>query len=132
MTLDVNSAIAVIVVLMGLLLVVGAEARRPTSGAELVLAVSHPARRHPGGQPVSGAPGPAHAQRLPHRPAAAWEQGVVKIAAVYRTSPVMVVGETAEGTLLEHPLHELADRPGLLAPRLWRELVERYQVFQIR
>jgi hypothetical protein len=37
-----------------------------------------------------------------------------------------------DGALLEHFLHELADMPGLPAPRLWRELVERDQVFQIR
>ena len=44
----------------------------------------------------------------------------------------MVVGETAEGALLEHSLHELADGHDRLPPRLWQELVEQYQVFQIR
>jgi hypothetical protein len=145
MTLDVNSVIAVIVVLTGLLLVAGAEARwrrrgrraraderRLTSGAALVPAVSHPARRHPGGREVSGAQGLEHAQRLPRRLETGWERGIIKIVAVYRTSPVMVVGETAEGALLERPLHELSVAPELLPPRLWRALVEQYQVFQIR
>jgi hypothetical protein len=44
----------------------------------------------------------------------------------------MVVGETAEGALLERSLHDLADVPELLPRRLWQELVEQYHVFQIR
>jgi hypothetical protein len=145
MTLDVHSVIVAIVALTVLLLVALAEAkwrrrgrramadeRRLTSGTDLVTAVIHPARRHPVGRQVSGAPGLEHAQRLPRSPAAGWERGIIKIVAVYRTSPVMVVGETAEGALLEHSLHELVDVPGLLAPRLWGKLVEQYHVFQIR
>jgi hypothetical protein len=145
MTLDINSVIAVIVVLPVPLLVAWAEARwrrrrqrataderGPTSGADLVPAVSHQVRRHPGGRPVSGAQGLEHTQRLPRGPGAAWERGIIKIVAVYRTSPVKVLGETAEGALLEHYLLELVDMPRLLAPRLWQELVEQYQVFQIR
>ena len=60
------------------------------------------------------------------------ERGISTIVAVYRTDPVMVVGEFVEGVLQERAIHELADMPGLPAPRLWRELVERYRVFQIR
>jgi hypothetical protein len=60
----------------------------------------------------------------------AW--GIIKIVAVYRTYPVMVVGETAEGTLLERSLHELAKAPEFLPPGLWQELAEQYHVFQIR
>jgi hypothetical protein len=59
-------------------------------------------------------------------------RGIIKIVAVYRTDPVMVVGETAEGALLERSLHELADGHELLPPRLWQELVEQYHIFQIR
>jgi hypothetical protein len=145
MTLGVDSVIVAIVALTVLLLVAGAEARwrrrgrraiaderMPPSGTELVTAVIRPARRHPVGRQVSGTQGLEHAQRLPRSPEAGWERGIIKIVAVYRTSPVMVVGETAEGALLEHSLHELADVPGLLAPRLWGKLVEQYQVFQIR
>jgi len=123
--LDFDIVIVAMMAFMVLLLVAGAEvmwrrrgrramadAHMPTctSGTDLVMAVIHHARR----------------------PAAGVEQGISTIVAVYRTSPVMVLGETAEGTLLEHSLHELADMLGLLAPRLWRELVEQYQVFQIR
>jgi hypothetical protein len=145
MTLDINSVIAVIVVLPVPLLVAWAEARwrrrrqrataderGPTSGADLVPAVSHQVRRHPGGRPVSGAQGLEHTQRLPRGPGAAWERGIIKIVAVYRTYSVVVVGETAEGALQERALHELADGHDRLPPRLWQELVERYQVFRIR
>jgi hypothetical protein len=132
MILDVGVVIAAMVALTVLLLVAGAEARRLTSGTDPVPAVSHPARRHPGGRPVSGAQGLEHAQRLPRHPEAGWERGIITIVAVYRTSPVMVVGETAEGALLERALHELADGPDRLPPRLWQVLVEQYQVFQVR
>jgi hypothetical protein len=109
-----------------------ADERRPTSGADLVPAVSHHARCHPAGRQVSGAQGLEHTQRLPRGPGAAWERGIINSVTVYRTNPVMVVGECVDGALLEHSLHALADMPGLPAPRLWRELVERYRVFQIR
>jgi hypothetical protein len=144
MILDVDVVIAAIVALTVLLLVAGAEARwrrrgrraradarRLTSGTGLVTAVIHPARRHPGGRQVSGAQGLKHARRLPRSPEAGWERGIINIIAVYRTSPVMVVGETAEGALLEHSLHELADGHDRLPPRLWQALVEQYQVLQI-
>jgi hypothetical protein len=145
MTLDVDLVIVAIVALVVLLLVAGAEAmwrrrgRRAmadvhmhTSGTDLVTAVIHQARRHPVGRQLSGAQGLEHAQRLPRRPEAGLERGIIKIVAVYRTYPVMVVGETAEGTLLERSLHELADVHELLPPRLWQELVEQYHVFQTR
>jgi hypothetical protein len=77
-------------------------------------------------------PGLAHAQRLPRRPAAGGARGLSTIVAVYRTEPVMVVGETAEGALLECSLPDLAARHERLPPRLWQALVERYQVFQVR
>jgi hypothetical protein len=108
MTLDVDSVMVAIVALTVLLLVAVAEAmwrrrgrrarageRRPTSGTDPVTAVIHPARCRPVGRPVSGAQGLEHAQCLPRRPQAGWERGISKILAVYRTSPVMVVGETA-------------------------------------
>jgi hypothetical protein len=145
MTLDVDVVIVAMMALAVLLLVAGAEARwrrrgrramaderRPTSGTDLVTAVIHPARCHPVGRQVSGTQGLGHAQRLPRGPDAGLARGIIKIVAVYRTSPVMVVGETAEGALLERPLHELADVYDRLPPRLWQELVEQYQVFQIR
>ncbi len=145
MTVDFDLVIVAMMALMGLLLLAGAEAMwrrrgrramayepRPTSVTELVPAVIHQARRHPVGRQWSGAQGLAHAQHLPRSPEAGLARGIRKIVAVYRTDPVMVVGETAEGTLLERSLHELADGHEFLPPQLWQELVEQYHVFQIR
>jgi hypothetical protein len=145
MALDVEVVIVAMMTLMVLLLVVWAEAmwrrrgRRamadehmPTSRTDLVTAVIHHARRYTIGHQLSGTQGLEHAQRLPRSPAAGVARGIITIVAVYRTDPVMVVGETAEGALLERSLHELADRHKLLPPRLWQALVEQYQVFQIR
>jgi hypothetical protein len=119
MTLEVDIVIVAITALLVLLLAAGAEeamwrrrSRRaladehmPTSGTALVTAINHQARCSP---------------------EAGWERSIITIVAVYRTSPVMVVGETADGALLERSLHELADMPELLPPRLWQELVEQY------
>jgi hypothetical protein len=44
----------------------------------------------------------------------------------------MVVGETADGALLECSLPELADGHERLPPWLWQALVEEYHVFQVR
>jgi hypothetical protein len=145
MRLDGDVVIVAIVALTVLLLVAGAEAMwrrrgpramadapRPTAGPDRVTAVVPHERRRPVGRQVSGAPGLAHAQRLPRRPAAGVARGLITIIAVYRTEPVMVVGETAEGVLLERSLHELADGHERLPPRLWPVLVEEYQVFQVR
>ena len=145
MTLDVDLVIVAMMALMVLLLVAWAEALwrrrgrkamawapRPASGPERVTAVTHHARRHPVGRRVSGAQGLGRAQRLPRRPEAGAARGIIKIVAVYRTDPVMVVGETAHGALLERSLHELADGHERLPPQLWQALVEQYRVFQTR
>ena len=145
MTLDVDLVIVAMMALTVLLLVAGAEGmwrrrgrrtmadeHRPTSGTDLVTAVIHHAQRYPVGPQSSGSQGLEHAQRLPRSPDAGVERGIITIVAVYRTAPVMMVGETAEGALLERPLHELADVHELLPQRLWQELVEQYQVFQVR
>jgi hypothetical protein len=65
----------------------------------------------------------AHDPRLPHSRDERLEGGITTIVAVYRTCPVMLVGETEEGTLLELSLHNLADGQGLLPPQLWQALV---------
>ena len=145
MTWDVDLVLVAMMALMVLLFVAGAEAiwrrrgRRamacepmPTSGTDRVTAVNHHARRHSIGHQFSGAQSLAHAPRLPPSPDAGVARGLITIVAVYRTDPVMVVGETAEGTLLERSLPELADGHEVLPPRLWQVLVEQYQVFQIR
>jgi NAD(P)-dependent dehydrogenase (short-subunit alcohol dehydrogenase family) len=58
-------------------------------------------------------------------------RGIITLVAVYRTDPVMVVGETADGALLERSPHELADGHERLPPRLWQERVMQYQGPQI-
>ena len=145
MTSDIDLVIVAMMALTVLLLVAGAEARwrrqgrramadapRPTSGPDRVTAVVHHARRRPVGRQFSRAQGLAHVRRLPRRPDAGGERGLITIVAVYRTDPVMVVGETAGGALLERSLPELAARHERLPPRLWQVLVEEYQVFQVR
>jgi hypothetical protein len=145
MRVDVDVVIVAMMALTVLLLVAGAEALwrrrgrramadapRPTAGPDRVTAVVHHARRRPVGRQFSRAHGLAHVPRLPRRPAAGVERDLITIIAVYRTEPVMVVGETAGGALLERPLPELADRHERLPPRLWQVLVEEYQVFQVR
>jgi hypothetical protein len=145
MSLDVDVVIVAMMALTVLLLVAGAEgmwrrrgrramadAPRPTAGSDRVPAGIHQARRHPIGRQFSRAQGLAHVRRLPRRPEAGVERGIIKIVAVYRTDPVMVVGETAEDAFLERSLHELADVHELLPPQLWQELVEQYRVFQVR
>jgi hypothetical protein len=145
MLLAGDLVIIAMMALMVLLLVAGAEAMwrrrgrramthelRPTAGPDLVTAVVHHARRRPVGRQFSRAQGLEHARRLPRRPEAGVARGLSTIITVYRTEPVMVVGETAEGALLECSLPELAHMHERLPPWLWQELVERYQVFQIR
>jgi hypothetical protein len=145
MLLAGDLVIVAMMALMVLLLVAGAEALwrrrgrramadapRPTSGPGLVTAVVPHARRRPVGRQFSRAQGLAHARRLPRRPAAGVARGLSTIVAVYRTAPVMVVGETADGALLECSLPELAHMHERLPPRLWQVLVEQYHVFQVR
>jgi hypothetical protein len=145
MLLAVDLVIVTIVALIALLFMAGAKAmwrrrgrrataseRRPTSRADPGTAVTHQARRRPVGRQFPGAQGLEHTRRLPRSSEVGVERGIIKIVAVYRTYPVMVVGETVDGALLERPLHELAGVHELLPSRLWQELVERYHVFQIR
>jgi hypothetical protein len=145
MTWDVDLVIVALMALMVLLLVAGAEAlwrrrgrramayaSRPTAGTARVTAGGHHARRRPVGRPCSRAQGREHARRLSRRAEAGVARGIITLVAVYRTAPVMVVGETADGELLERSLHQLADGHERLPPGLWQALVEQYQVFQIR
>jgi hypothetical protein len=145
MTWDFDLVIVAVMALTVLLVVAGVEALwrrrdrtamayapRPPSGTDRVTAVVHHARRRPVGRASSRAQSLEHAGRPPRRPEAGVSRGISKIIAVYRTDPVMVVGETADGALLERSLHELADGHDRLPPRLWQALVEQYQVFQTR
>lgn len=125
MPVEIDIVTVAITVLLVLLLAVGAEealgrrrsrraraeASLPPSGPALGTAITHHARG---------------------RPEAGLERCLIKIVAVYRTAPVMVVGETADGALLECALRELTERPALLPPGLWQELGEQYHVWQSR
>ena len=55
-----------------------------------------------------------------------------QILAVYHTCPVMIVAETAEDTIVELSLNELAEVYECLPPPLWQALVQQYHVFQVR
>jgi hypothetical protein len=103
----------------------------PPSCTDLVTALINRAPYSRVGRQRSGAHGLAHEPLRPRNREAALERGITKIVAVYRTGPVMLVGETAEGVIVELSLHELADLHELLPPRLWQALVEQYHVFQV-
>jgi hypothetical protein len=47
---------------------------------------------------------------------------ITKILAVYRTCPLMIVGEMEDGSILELSLNEAAEVYELLPPLLWQEL----------
>jgi hypothetical protein len=47
---------------------------------------------------------------------------ITKILAVYRTCPVMILGEMEDGSILELSLNEAAEVYELLPPLLWQEL----------
>jgi hypothetical protein len=122
MPVEIDIVTVAITVLLVLLLAVGAEEvmgrRRSRDRAEAPLLPSEPAL------------GTVITHHARGRPGVGLERSLIKIVAVYRTSPVMVVGETADGALLECALHELTERPELLPPGLWQELGEQYQGFQ--
>jgi hypothetical protein len=102
----------------------------PLSRTALVTAfINHTSVRQVG--QGAGLPRLAHEPLLPRSRGERLERGIIRIVAVYRTCPVMMVGETEEGALLELSLHDLADVQGLLPPQLWQALVEQYQVFQV-
>ncbi|MGH8066763.1 MAG: hypothetical protein ACRERE_16310 [Candidatus Entotheonellia bacterium] len=57
---------------------------------------------------------------------------ITKILAVYRTYPVMIVGEIGDGSILELSQTEAVEVGDLLPPPLWQELVDQYHLFQVR
>jgi hypothetical protein len=57
---------------------------------------------------------------------------MTRILAVYRTDPLMIVVEMGASPILELSLRKLADGYELLPPLLWQQLVEQYQIFQVR
>ncbi|GIX49536.1 MAG: hypothetical protein KatS3mg131_3747 [Candidatus Tectimicrobiota bacterium] len=54
---------------------------------------------------------------------------IVKIHAVYREWPVMLVAQTETGDLVELSLKEVKERGYEFDEQAWKELVEEYRVF---
>jgi hypothetical protein len=52
-----------------------------------------------------------------------------KVLAVYNTSPLLLVVESAEGKLLELSLQELRDTRYIFSDAAWKSLVEDYRIF---
>jgi hypothetical protein len=57
---------------------------------------------------------------------------IAKVLAVYRVSPLLLVAETDDGTVLERSLTELKAGGYRFSDRAWKELLEGYQVFTCR
>jgi hypothetical protein len=57
---------------------------------------------------------------------------IAKVLAVYRMSPLVLVAETDDGTVLERSLTELKAGGYRFSDRAWKELLEGYQVFTCR
>ncbi len=56
-------------------------------------------------------------------------QKIVKIHAVYREWPVLLVAQTDTGDLIEISLKEVKERGYEFDEQAWKELVEEYRVF---
>ena len=52
-----------------------------------------------------------------------------KVLPVYNTSPVLLVVESEEGTLLELSLKELKGAGHTFSDAVWKSLVEDYRIF---
>jgi hypothetical protein len=52
-----------------------------------------------------------------------------KVLAVYNTSPLLLVVESAEGKLVELSLQELRDAGYIFSDTAWKSLVEDYRIF---
>ncbi len=57
---------------------------------------------------------------------------IVKVLAVYRVSPLLLVMEAEDGTVVELSLKELHEGGHRLSAVAWRDLVEDYQLFTYR
>ena len=57
---------------------------------------------------------------------------IAKILAVYRVSPLLLVVEGEDGTVVELSLKELQGGGHRLSPAAWKELLEDYQLFTCR
>jgi hypothetical protein len=54
------------------------------------------------------------------------------VLAVYRVSPLLLVVEAADGTVVELSLTELKDGDHRLSEAAWKDLLEDYQLFTCR
>jgi hypothetical protein len=54
---------------------------------------------------------------------------IAKVLAVYKTSPIVLVVESAEGTVLELSLTDLHGAGHRFSDGAWTSLIEEYQMF---
>jgi hypothetical protein len=54
---------------------------------------------------------------------------IAKVLAVYKTSPIVLVVESAEGTVLELSLTDLHGAAHRFSDGAWTSLIEEYQMF---
>jgi hypothetical protein len=57
---------------------------------------------------------------------------IAKVLAVYRVSPLLLVVEAEDGTVVELSLKELQDGGHRLSAVAWKDLLEDYQLFTCR
>ncbi len=54
---------------------------------------------------------------------------IVKVLAVYRVSPLLLVMEAEDGTVVELSLKEIEDGGHCLSDVAWKDLLQTYQLF---
>ena len=54
---------------------------------------------------------------------------IAKVLAVYKTSPIVLVVESVEGTVLELSLTDLHGADHRFSDEAWTSLIEEYQMF---
>jgi hypothetical protein len=57
---------------------------------------------------------------------------IAKVLAVYRVSPLLLVVEADDGTVVELSLKELHDGGHRLSAVAWKDLLDHYQLFTCR
>jgi hypothetical protein len=54
---------------------------------------------------------------------------IAKVLAVYRVSPLLLVAEAEDGTVVELSLRDIEERRHHLSDAAWKDLVVTYQLF---
>jgi hypothetical protein len=54
---------------------------------------------------------------------------IAKVLAVYRVSPLLLIGEAEDGAVVELSLKDIEEGGHRLSDAAWRDLVVRYQLF---